>query len=211
MSSHRWFERVHCSQAALAALAFAAMSCMPEPHTPPDDGGPRRDDAGEAGVPVDCPTTWVSGGVCRYSGYGTVCDIPCAFPPTCTYDVIVTWSGGGYCCSSYESSYRNCRCEDGQTICQAYPEPQPPTSTCEFCDLDFGVDAGPGDAVDLGSDCPARPLGHDCMASGYAGACEVWSCIYPEPDGGVLCYVGTACTSDADCTCPGPCVRGVCR
>ena len=109
-------------------------------------------DAGnDASTPTDggaaCAPDWLSA-TCSYRGYGTACPVTCGLPASCTFNVVVTWTGG-YCCSGSggtgTESY-SCRCEGGVAVCPSRLRPgpdSPPTTTCEFCEA---RDTGPGDA-----------------------------------------------------------------
>ncbi len=86
-----------------------------------------------------------------YRGYGSVCDVPCSFPPTCTFTAQVTWTGG-YCCGAAPESFVDCVCDRGNARCRipytpAIGDRTFPTTFCELCwdaggPIDVGADDG---------------------------------------------------------------------
>ncbi len=130
------FDRADVSIDGSVALSDAHDDASFDHPDIPIDGSAASLDARDTSLDR-CPTVF-DGGLCFYAGYGTRCEVPCSLVPACRFTLAVTWGGNGYCCSSFENSYRSCECRDGLVHCSPNPTAPPdlrtiPISTCEFC------------------------------------------------------------------------------
>ncbi len=124
-----------CSR-AIVVLALSNAGCASvQPLL--DDGSDASDATATGRDAAECPTLYHS--YCNDHGYGTPCDVPCSYPPACTFAVVVRFSGP--CCVENDVGYGDCTCVSGIAQCAprfgAGPR-EAPTASC----MDTCLDAG---------------------------------------------------------------------
>ena len=114
---------------SVLVLAITGVACSAQ--QPPladgsiDAAAPIDGSSIDAPTPIDVTTATTDGGAltaeCSYCwmGYGQTCDVPCSSATDVMFDLRLTWSGCGYCCTvgDHDQYWRGCHCESGHAPC----------------------------------------------------------------------------------------------